>query len=256
MAEKIGVFFGSASGSTEEVAEMISEAFGDAAAEPLNIDDVMDELGDHFAKYEALICGTPTYNTDADQYRSATSWDSVYYEELSQVKLDGKPVACFGLGDQEGYGDNFADGVGEMHDVFKACGATMYGYTDATDGSYEHGDSKAQVGDQFVALVCDNANQADLSEERVTKWVAQLKAEGFLAAGVEAGEAEAAEEEQEVATDVEKVNDAVASALATETTEEYEGYEPYHSPLIGQTLWVSRSDHTKSFYTFEKKGKK
>jgi flavodoxin I len=36
-------------------------------------------------------------------------------------------VAVFGLGDQEGYEENFADGTGELHDVFESHGCTMFG---------------------------------------------------------------------------------------------------------------------------------
>ena len=45
---------------------------------------------------------------------------------------------------------------------------------------YEHDDSKAIRGDKFCGLLLDMVNQEDMTEERVTQWVAQLRAEGFL----------------------------------------------------------------------------
>ena len=37
--------------------------------------DVVGSLETTFAEYDALVVGTPTYNTDADRMRTATSWD-------------------------------------------------------------------------------------------------------------------------------------------------------------------------------------
>lgn len=56
---------------------------------------------------------------------------AVYYDEIAKLgaagKLQGKNVAVFGLGDQEGYEANFADGTGELHDVFQSHGCNMFG---------------------------------------------------------------------------------------------------------------------------------
>jgi flavodoxin I len=95
------------------------------------------------------------------------------------LKVEGKKVAVFGLGDQQSYGDNFCDAAGELYDLFKAKGCKMYGLW-STEG-YEHTASKAELPDgKFCGLMCDEDNQYDLSEERAKKWVAQLKAEGFF----------------------------------------------------------------------------
>ena len=112
----------------------------------------------------------------AEEERSGTAWDELYYDEMKGLAttLASKPVAVFGLGDSGAYCDNFADASGELHDVFEKLGAKMFGYTDV-DGSYEHTESKAQRGEKFVGLMCDQINQDDLTEGRVDKWVAQLQ---------------------------------------------------------------------------------
>lgn len=37
--------------------------------------DAVGSLESTFASFDALVVGTPTYNTDADRMRTATSWD-------------------------------------------------------------------------------------------------------------------------------------------------------------------------------------
>jgi hypothetical protein len=61
--DAIGIFFGTSTGNTESVADLISSEFGDDASEPIDIDAVQGKLADEFAKYDALIVGTPTWNT-------------------------------------------------------------------------------------------------------------------------------------------------------------------------------------------------
>ena len=60
---QVGIFFGTSTGNTESVADLISAEFGDVASEPIDIDSVSGKLADEFAKYNALIVGTPTWNT-------------------------------------------------------------------------------------------------------------------------------------------------------------------------------------------------
>ena len=45
------------------------------------------------------------------------------------MKLKGKKVAIFGLGDQIRYPENFADGIGLLAEVFEGDEATLVGFT-------------------------------------------------------------------------------------------------------------------------------
>lgn len=69
---KVGIFFGTSTGSTEEVAHLIREEFGEDASEPIEIDGVQGSVEKEFAKFDALVVGTPTWNTGADTERSGT----------------------------------------------------------------------------------------------------------------------------------------------------------------------------------------
>jgi len=157
---------------------MIAAEFGSDAEGPVEIDGIHGNLEKKFADFDALIVGTPTWNTGADTERSGTGWDEIYYDEMQDLSISGKKVAVFGLGDQISYSENYADASGELHDVFKDLGCRMMGYT--SHEGYEHESSKAVRGDKFCGLLCDMVNEEDLSEKRVHDWVSQLKAEGIL----------------------------------------------------------------------------
>merc|ERR1711985_141081 len=114
--------------------------------------------------------------TGADEYRSGTAWDDVI-DEIKGMDLSGKPVAVFGCGDSAGYGDNFCDGIEEIHSTFEAAGAKMVGYVDAS--SYNHSESKSDKGGKFVGCPFDEDNESDQTAERAAAWISQIKGEGM-----------------------------------------------------------------------------
>eukprot|EP00629_Pelagomonadales_sp_RCC1024_P013084 CAMPEP_0119260540 /NCGR_PEP_ID=MMETSP1329-20130426/876_1 /TAXON_ID=114041 /ORGANISM="Genus nov. species nov., Strain RCC1024" /LENGTH=200 /DNA_ID=CAMNT_0007259965 /DNA_START=23 /DNA_END=625 /DNA_ORIENTATION=- len=168
---KVGIYYATMSGNTQRIAEYIAAETG---AEP---EQVAGVGASELEGCEAIFCGAPTWNTGADDMRSGTDIDNWLYDVLPDADLTGKKVALFGCGDQAGYSGNFVDSLGELYDCFTARGAEVVGFTSQDD--YEHYESKGVRDDQFVGLVCDEQNQMDMSEGRVTDWVAQLRKEGF-----------------------------------------------------------------------------
>jgi len=160
------LFYSTATGKTESIAEIIKEKLGNKIEGPFEVETETD-----FAKYDKIICGTPTWNTGADEDRSGTEWDNL--KNLGDLKKS--KVACYGLGDGVGYGDYFCDALGELHDKFKGAGATMCGYV-PTDG-YTFDDSKSQQNGKFVGLVLDEDNENDLTDGRIDAWLKQLTKE-------------------------------------------------------------------------------
>merc|ERR1719384_508241 len=164
--EAVGLLYASQTGNTETVAGYIADAAG------VEAEDVGDYGAEDLAEFDGIIVGCPTWNTGADEYRSGTAWDDLI-DEIKEVDLSGKPVAVFGCGDSEGYGDNFCDGIEELHETFKAAGAKMVGYVDAS--SYNHTESKSDQGGKFLGCPFDEDNQSDMSQDRATAWVDQIK---------------------------------------------------------------------------------
>jgi flavodoxin I len=168
----VGLFFGTQTGKTEDVADLIAAKAGIEKTDIADAGGAADLEG-----FDGIIAGVPTWHTGADEQRSGTTWDD-YLEEISALSLSGKPVAIFGLGDQASYGDNFCDGIEELHNTFEKAGAKMLGYVDAS-GYDMYTESKSVKDGKFLGLPLDGDNEPDMSEDRVNKWVDQIKSEGM-----------------------------------------------------------------------------
>lgn len=243
---KVGIFFGTSTGSTQEAADIIAEEFGDdVASSPIEIDEIQGSVAAEFAKYDALVVGTPTWNTGADTERSGTGWDEIYYGEMADLNIAGKKVAVFGLGDSVSYSENYADASGELHDVFESLGCSMLGYT-GTDG-YLHEESKAIRGDKFCGLLLDAVNQEELTEERVQNWVAALIDEGILAGASTAAPAVSVQSSTPV-PQIETEVSVVEPAAVSQPEPKEEGFVGHYNSLTDKTWWVGEEGR-KSFVT-------
>ncbi|MDR9825526.1 flavodoxin [Vibrio sp. FNV 38] len=172
---KVGIFFGTDTGSTRKIAKLIYKQLGDVADKPVNINRVdAATLGN----FEYLILGTPTLGEGElpglDTECESESW-AEFLDANEALDLSGKKVALFGLGDQVGYPDEFVDGLGELYDYVSDCGAEVFGRW-PTSG-YKFNASEAVDGDEFVGLVIDKDNQSSMTEERISHWVEQITAE-------------------------------------------------------------------------------
>lgn len=103
--------------STKEAAEKIAEKLGTKTHDvgTLKTDNELEA-------YDCLIFSTLTWYDGELQ----DDWDA-YLNHLKKVNLSGKKVACFGLGDQEGYGSDFVSGMCIIYDVAITQGATTVG---------------------------------------------------------------------------------------------------------------------------------
>jgi flavodoxin I len=171
----IGIYFGTDTGRTRRIAKLIAQKLGDLADAPLNINRVSL---DAFLAHEVLILGTPTLGEGELPGLSVglaqESWQE-FLPRLQGQDLSSKTVALFGLGDQEKYGNEFADALILLHDAFVACGARVVGAWPAE--GYAFAASQALIDGRFVGLVLDQINQAALTEARIDAWLQQLAGE-------------------------------------------------------------------------------
>jgi len=244
---KVGIFFGTSTGSTQEAADLIAEEFGDdVASSPIEIDEIQGSVAAEFSKYDALVVGTPTWNTGADVERSGTGWDEIYYGEMADLNIAGKKVAVFGLGDSVSYSENYADASGELYDVFESLGCSMLGAT-STDG-YLHEASKAIRGDKFCGLLLDEVNQEELTGERVKNWVAALIGEGLLSGAGTAAPAVSVQSPAPVPQNIETEVSVVEPVAVTQAEEQEEGFLGHYNSLTDKTWWVGNNGRS-SFVT-------
>lgn len=167
MAKKIGLFYGTQTGKTESIAEMIRDEFGDGV---VTLHDISQADTTDFDEYQYVIVGCPTWNIGELQ----SDWEG-FFTELDEIDFNGKIVAYFGTGDQIGYADNFQDAIGILEEKISQRGGKTVGYW-PTEG-YDFNESKALRNGKFVGLAIDEDNQSDLTDDRIKAWVAQIKTE-------------------------------------------------------------------------------
>lgn len=164
---KIGLFYGSTTGNTVRGAELIQQAFGSDIVDLLDVGTVSSQ---DLKKYDALIFGTSTWHWGGLQ----DEW-ALFEDYLTSDLMQGKKVAFFGLGDQKRYPDHFVDGMGLLYEKVKPLGVKVVGMW-SREG-YDFDVSAALLGDHLVGLALDEDNESQKSEDRVNRWVQQLKKE-------------------------------------------------------------------------------
>jgi len=163
---KIGLFYGTASNSTQSIAKIIKDKMGD---EVDTYDASMSSARD-IRKYDQLILGTATWDEDGrlDDL-------NILLNQLQDKDLNGKTVALFGLGDQRLYPEKFVNALGTAYRTLLRKGAKVVGQWPTNGYDFSH--STAKIGNHFVGLVLDEDNQGDLTEVRIDTWLNQVKNE-------------------------------------------------------------------------------
>ncbi len=159
------IFYTTSTGTTTEIAEKISHALGD-----IEVFDLGDTSVEKINDYDKVIIGVSTWGEGELNDDFEDIWD-----DFTELDLSSKTIALFGLGDQEGYADEFCNALGVIYDHIKTTGANIIGFT-STDG-YEYDISTAVVDGKFVGLVIDEDNQDDLTDERIENWTENIKSD-------------------------------------------------------------------------------
>ena len=162
----IGIIFGSDTGVTESVTDIIVETIKERGKEIDEIKEVCNiENEEDFLKFELLILGLSTWY-DGDLQ---SDWE-VYFDKFKSIDFSGKTIALFGLGDQINYGEYYIDGVGMLAKVVLENGGNIIGNW-STEG-YEHTESKAEIDENtFYGLALDEDNEDYKTEDRIAAWV-------------------------------------------------------------------------------------
>jgi len=159
------LFYASSTGNAEEIAEKIANEL-----EGIEVFDLSGTDVNKIEEYDKVILGGSTWG----EGELNDDWDEVW-DAFTAINLDDKTLALFGLGDQDGYPDEFCNALGLMYEHVCTTKAKIVGST-SIDG-YEYDDSKAEVDGKFVGLVIDEDNQDDLTDDRIKAWVKDIKSD-------------------------------------------------------------------------------
>ena len=164
--KKIGIIYGSTTGTCESLANQLAESLGVASGDVHSADKLTDAL---VSSYDVLILGTSTWG---DGELQDDWYDGI--KVLKNANLSGKAVALFGCGDSDSYCDTFCDGMGILYEDLKNSGCTFLGNRVSTD-DYTFSGSTAVVDGAFVGLALDEVNESDKTSGRIETWVNELK---------------------------------------------------------------------------------
>lgn len=161
---KIGIYYGSTTGNTQDLAERLAKALDVASAD---VHDVASASAD-FSAYDVVLFGGSTMGMGDFQ----DDWES-YIDDVKNADLNGKKVALFGCGDSSSYSDTFGDALGKIYEVIKNKGCEVIGRV-SIEG-YTFDSSEAIVDGQFVGLIIDEDNESNLTDQRVALWLEDLR---------------------------------------------------------------------------------
>ena len=161
--KNIGLVYGSDGGMTKDVCERLVDIIGEEYVELI---DVSTSSAKQISSFDKLIFASSTWGEGDLQ----SDWED-FEVILDEIDFSNKTIALLGLGDQEGYGDTFAEAISLLYKKVKD--AKIIGHT-STDG-YDYEESNSVMDGKFIGLVIDEENQDDLTQDRLEKWVKQIK---------------------------------------------------------------------------------
>ena len=168
LENKVAVIYGSDTGITDYITTLLIDKLN---IKGIDVIEVFTIKPVDFLKYDVILIGIPTWYVGDLQ----SDWED-FFPEYKKIDFSGTKVAFYGLGDQYGYPDNFVDGIGILAEVVLNNGGEVFGYWPAE--SYEFNESLGLAPNgMFYGLAIDEDNQQEYTEDRLDKWVKQIKNE-------------------------------------------------------------------------------
>lgn len=163
--KSVAIIYGSSTEHTKNAAEKIAALLSDYAP---TLSDIYEGDETPFLTHDVLILGVSTWGVQDLQ----DDWND-FYPKLEKLDLSGKTVALFGLGDASIYPSSYVDAMGILYEIVVKLGATVIG--DVSPEGYDFEYSRALKDGRFVGLPLDDDYEPDLTDQRISRWVEQLK---------------------------------------------------------------------------------
>ncbi|CAL4322155.1 Flavodoxin 1 [Buchnera aphidicola (Eriosoma grossulariae)] len=168
---KIGIFFGSDTGNTESMANLLYDVL---KPYPVVIHDISSCIKKDLESFSILLFGVPTWYYGEMQ----SDWED-FLPILKKINFNQKIIGFFGCGDQEDYSEYFCDAIGLLYKKIYSPKIKFIGQW-STKG-YSFINSQAMVNnDFFYGLTLDQDRQPEKSLVRIKKWVNQITNEIYL----------------------------------------------------------------------------
>ena len=172
ISNSIGLFYGSDTGTTEYVTELLLKKIKKRAQ--VAIYDISKVGLLEFDDHDFLILGLSTW-FDGDLQ---SDWE-VFFDTFKRINFFEKKVAIYGVGDQIGYGKFFVDGIGILGKIIVENGGEIIGMWPTTGYDFESSLAEYLPG-WFMGLAIDEDNQGEMTEQRIEQWGNQILAEFLL----------------------------------------------------------------------------
>ncbi|KAB3533487.1 flavodoxin [Alkaliphilus pronyensis] len=115
--KNVSIIFGSTTGNTEKVANLIKDHMTDCNVTVSNVVDAKDAM---IESADLVLFGSSTWGYGEFQDDFAP-----YYDNMSSDLLSGKNVAVFGCGDSVGFADVYCEAVNLIIEKASDCGAKV-----------------------------------------------------------------------------------------------------------------------------------
>ena len=170
---KTAIFYSPQGGNVDSVANRLGEMIGNDKVDIIPVIDV--EKGE-LNKYNQIILVGSTVGTDHWNNEVVVDEWIEFFKKIKDISFEEKKVAIVGLGNCVLYPEHFADGMADLYERITKQNAKVLGKVDAKD--YDFTDSEAVNDDGFFCgLAIDEDNEAELTTDRIEKWILILKSD-------------------------------------------------------------------------------
>ena len=170
---KTALFYSPEGGNVNRVANKLGEMIGNDKVDIIPVKEV--EKGD-IQKYNKIILVGSTVGADHWNNEIVVDEWTEFFTKIMEISFEKKKVAIVGLGNCVLYPSHFVDGMAVLYERIIKQNAIILGFVDAKD--YNFTDSEAVNDDGFFCgLPIDEDNEAELTTERLEKWIFILKSD-------------------------------------------------------------------------------
>ncbi len=160
--KKTGIFFGSTTGTCEDIANRIAKKI-----EGADVISASELTADSVKQYDVILLGSSTWGDGELQ----DDWFDAC-DKIKGTDLSGKTVALFCVGDCQAYSDTFCGALAPLYEAVKDSGAKIVGQVNTDD--YSFSSSEGVKDGMFLGLALDENNESDKTDNRISNWLAAM----------------------------------------------------------------------------------